>query len=192
MDKFTKLQEFMRYLLDDEKDARQGAEIVRAILEGQSPRMSQVAEKMAGSSARAYKAIQRFIGKNDLKQALLRLYQEEAEFVIGDPTEMERYHAPKTSYVGRLSDGRTEGYWLMVLSTPFRGRAIPFWFSIYSSRTIEEQATSRNQEHYRCFEEIKNLLGERPLVLDREFSYEDLLERMEKEHIQFVILSERQ
>ena len=187
MDKCSRLYGMMRYLLDDEKSVRQGAEIVQAMLEAQSPRMTDISEKMRGSRARGYKSIQRFIRQNDPKQALLRLYQEEAEYVIGDPTEMERHHAPKTSYVGTLKDGKTEGYWLMVLSTPFRGRAIPFWFTIYSSRTIEEEATSRNQEHYRCFEEIKRLLGDRPLVLDREFSYHDLMYRMEKEQIQYVI-----
>jgi hypothetical protein len=118
---------------------------------------------------------------------LLRLFQEEAEFVLGDPTEMPRYKAPKTSYVGTLSDDKTPGYWLMVLSTPFRGRAIPFHFITYSSKTIGKQATSRNQEHFRAFAKIKDLLGERPLVLDREFSYLELLERLVIEKIQFVI-----
>ncbi len=118
---------------------------------------------------------------------LLRFYQEDAEFMIGDPTEMERYKAPKTAYVGTLSDGKTAGYWLMVLSTPFRGRSLPFSFVVYSSRTIGEQVTSRNQEHFRCFEAVKQLLGERPLVLDREFSYEELMEILYIEHIQFVI-----
>jgi hypothetical protein len=75
----------------------------------------------------------------------------------------------------------------MVLSTPFRGRAIPFWFITYSSNTIRQQATSRNQEHFRCFEDIKFLLGDRPLVLDREFSYEELLSIFNIEQIQFVI-----
>ncbi len=56
-----------------------------------------------------YKVIQRFLKKVDLKQSLLRLYQEDAEFMIGDPTEMERYKAPKTAYVGTLSDGKTPG-----------------------------------------------------------------------------------
>jgi hypothetical protein len=123
----------------------------------------------------------------DLKSTLLRLYQEEAEFVIGDPTEMPRHKAPKTDYVGKLKDGETPGYWLLVLSTPFRGRALPFSFVTYSSRTIGEQLTSRNQEHYRCFEAVKQLLGERPLVLDREFSYEQLMEILYIEQIQFVI-----
>jgi hypothetical protein len=89
--------------------------------------------------------------------------------------------------VGTLSDGKTSGYWLVVLSTPFRRRSLPFSFVVYSSRTIGDQPTSRNQEHYCCFEEIKQLLGDRPLVLDREFSYEELMEILYIEHIQFVI-----
>jgi hypothetical protein len=58
---------------------------------------------------------------------------------------------------------------------------------VYSSRTIGDQSTSRNQEHFRCFEEVKRLLGDRPLVLDREFSYEELMEVLYIEQIQFVI-----
>jgi hypothetical protein len=187
MNKFINISKLMRYLLDDEKMVQKGSEIVEAILEAQSPRLTNIAEKMKGTSARGYRAIQRFLNQVDLKHVLVRLYQQEASFVIGDPTEMGRYKAPKTDYVGKLSDGETYGYWLMVLSTPFRGRAIPFWFITYSSNTIRYQATSRNQEHFRCFEEIKTLLGERPLVLDREFSYEELMTNFVSEQIQFVI-----
>jgi hypothetical protein len=187
MDKCIKFSEYMGYLIDDEKQAEQGSKIVQAILEAQSPRLSQIAEKMEGKSSSCYKSIQRFLNKVDMKQTLLRFYQEEAEYVIGDPTEMVRYRAPKTSYVGRLSDGEASGYWLMVLSTAFRGRAIPFSFITYSSRTIGDQVTSRNQEHFRCFEAVKQLLGERPLVLDREFSYAELMEILYIEQLQFVI-----
>ena len=187
MNKSIKFSAFMRYLLDDERLTMQGSKIIQALLEAQSPRLSNIAEKMAGNSTSCYKRIQRFLHKVDMKQVLLRFYQEEAKFVIGDPTEMERFRAPKTSYVGRLSDGTTAGYWLLVLSTPYRGRSIPFSFVVYSSRTIGEQITSRNQEHYRCFEEVKQLLGNRPLVLDREFSYHDLMEILTVEHINFVI-----
>lgn len=186
MNKFIKVLKFIRYLIDDEKLVKRGAEIIEALLEAQSPRMTNISEKMTGTSERSYKVIQRFIKQVDLKQVLLRLYREEANFVIGDPTEMERYKAPKTNYVGKL-EGEKNGYWLMALSTPFRGRAIPFWFVTYSSNTIRHEATSRNQEHFRCFEEVKFLLGERPLVLDREFSYEELLSIFTLEQIQFVI-----
>ena len=187
MDKCINFCEFMQYVFDDDKLAEQSATIIKGLLEAQSPRLTNISEKMDGKSSSNYKGIQRFLKKVDLKQRLLRLYQEEAEFVIGDPTEMVRYKAPKTSYVGTLSDGKTAGYWLMVLSTPFRGRSLPCSFVVYSSRTIGEQCTSRNQEHFRCFEDIKRLLGNRPLVLDREFSYEGLMEILYIEAIQFII-----
>ena len=45
---------------------------------------------------------------------------------------MPRPGACKTAYGGTLKDGKTFGYWLLVLSTPFRGRAIPFHFVTYS------------------------------------------------------------
>jgi len=167
--------------------SRQAAAIIKGILEAQSPRLSNISEKMAGHSNRNYKVIQRFLEKVDLQRVLLKLYQEQAEFVIGDPTEMERYRAPQTSYVGTLSDGKTAGYWLMVLSTPFRGRSLPCAFVVYSSKTIGAQSTSRNQEHMRCFAAVKELLGERPLVLDREFSYAELMASLQAEDIQFVI-----
>jgi hypothetical protein len=187
MDKCINFNEFMRYLFDDARLVEKGSQIVRALLEAQSPRLTNIAEQMDGKSESCYKVIQRFLSQTDLKSVLLRFYQEEAEFVIGDPTEMERFRAPKTLYVGTLSDGETPGYWLLVLSTPFRGRAIPFGFVTYSSRTIGDQATSRNQEHFRSFEAVKHLLGERPLVLDREFSYAELMEVLVVEQIQFVI-----
>ena len=188
MDKCINFSGFLEYLFDDKKMVKQASRIMKALLEAQSPRLTNIAEKMAGQKSESnYKVIQRFMKQVDLKQLLMRLYQEEAEFIIGDPTEMERCKAPKTSYVGTLSDGKTAGYWLMVLSTPFRGRSLPFSFVVYSSRTIGDQSTSRNQEHFRCFEAVKQLLGDRPLVLDREFSYEELMEILYIEHIQFVI-----
>jgi hypothetical protein len=187
MDKCINFSAFMRYLFDDTKMVEQGSKIIRALLEAQSPRLSNIAEKMRGNSASCYKRIQRFLQRADMKQVLLRFYHPEAGFVIGDPTEMERSRARKTAYVGTLSDGMTPGYWLLMLSMPFRGRAIPFSFVLYSSRTIGEQVTSRNQEHFRCFEQVKGLLGDRPLVLDREFSYHELMEVLTLEHIQFVI-----
>ncbi|MFV2045203.1 MAG: hypothetical protein ACC700_18465, partial [Anaerolineales bacterium] len=55
------------------------------------------------------------------------------------------------SPVGWLKDGKTRGFSLLVLTTPFRGRAIPFSFVSYSSETIQHQAGSRNLEHARAF-----------------------------------------
>ncbi len=47
--------------------------------------------------------------------------------------------------------------------------------------------TSRNQEHVPCFATVKELLGDKPLVLDREFNYRALMERLYIEEIPFVI-----
>jgi hypothetical protein len=73
------------------------------------------------------------------------------------------------------------------LATPYRGRAIPCHFVSYSSSTINRDATSRNQYHFEAFGDVKELLGDKPLVLDREFSYLELMENMVKENVNFVI-----
>jgi hypothetical protein len=187
MFKCIQLCDFLNHLFDQEALIPKAAIILQALLEACSPRLSRIAEKMPGCPETNYKTIQRFLARVDLKAALLRFFQEEAEFVIGDPTEMPRPQAKKTAYVGALSDGQSLGYWLLVLATPFRGRAIPFHFILYSSKTIGAQATSRNQEHFRAFAQIKAWLGERPLVLDREFSYLELLQNLVIEQLHFVI-----
>ncbi len=72
-------------------------------------------------------------------------------------------------------------------STPFHGRTIPCGFVSYSSKTINQEATSRNQHHFEAFAKVKELIGERPLVLDREFSYLELMENLVAEGLNFVI-----
>jgi hypothetical protein len=115
------------------------------------------------------------------------LFNEEADFVIGDPTEIERPHAEKTSYVGTLKDGKTKGFLMLTLATPLRGRALPFHFLTYSSRTFEEQPGSRNLEHFKAIQEIQQLIGSRPIVFDREFSYCQLLKSLVEAGVHFVI-----
>ena len=127
------------------------------------------------------------VAKVNLKASLLRLYREEAPFLIGDPTEMPRPDAKKTDYVGTLSDGQTSGYWLLILATPYHGRAIPCHFVSYSSAIIGAEVSSRNRYHYQAFAEVKELLGEKPLVLDREFSYLELMQALVMEQVNFVI-----
>lgn len=72
-----------------------------------------------GKSETCFKTIQRFLAGLEVKRHLLRLFHGEAEFMIGDPTEIFRHKAPKTSYVVTLSDGATPGY---LLKTPPNGR----------------------------------------------------------------------
>ena len=187
MNKFTHLSEFLGYLLDDGRAIKKAAVITAGILKAQSCRLSEIARVMPGSETGNYKCIQRFVAGESLKPRLLRLYQEEAAFMIGDPTEMPRPGAKKTGYVGKLSDGQTSGYGLLVLATPYQGRAIPCHFVSYSSAILGPEITSRNRYHFQAFAEVKELLGNKPLVLDREFSYLELLQALIVEEVNFVI-----
>jgi hypothetical protein len=187
MNKFTQLSEFLTYLLDNEKAVEKASRIVEGILRARCCRISEIAREMAGQEETNYKCIQRFLGAENLKSVLLRLYQEEAEFMIGDPTEMPRPQAKKTEYVGKVGDQDTRGYWLLLLATPYHGRALPCYFVSYSSTIIGAEATSRNRYHFQAFGELKTLLGEKPLVLDREFSYLELMQALVKENLNFVI-----
>jgi len=187
MNKFTHLLQFVQQMFDDRETAIKAKAIIKGILKARSPRMSDIAREMQGKEEANYKCIQRFLASSSPQQALLRLFQENASFVIGDPTEMPRPQAKKSEYVGTLSDGKTSGYWLLVLATPFHGRAIPCYAVNYSSKTINDEATSRNRHHFEAFAGVKELLGDKPLVLDREFSYLELLEMLVFEEINFVI-----
>jgi hypothetical protein len=187
MSKCIKMRQFMHALFDDETMANKAAEIGQAILTARSIRLTDIAAKMTGGPDASYKRLQRFIRHADPREALWRLFQEQAEFVIGDPTDIERPQAWKTAYVGTLKDGKTKGFWALVLATVYRGRAIPCGLITYSSKTIATRLDSRNLNHFRAFGELKDLLGERPLVLDREFSYLELLLNLVEEQLNFVI-----
>lgn len=178
---------FTQQLFDEEREARQAAQLIQAILKARSPRLTDIAEQMQGHPTANYKALQRFLRRVNPKDALRRLFQAKAPFVIGDPTEVPRPQARKTAYVGTLKDGKTRGFWLLLLATPFRGRAIPFSLVTYSSKTIAQEEMSRNRYHSRAFAVLKERIGERPLVLDREFSYLHLLLNLVAEEIHFVI-----
>ena len=52
---------------------------------------------MRGGYEGNYKKIQRFLAKTRPKEQLKKLFNEEAVYVIGDPTEIERLYAYKTS-----------------------------------------------------------------------------------------------
>jgi len=171
MYKFMQIEKFAKVIFDSEKTARKASKIMEGLLQSQSLRISDIADQMAGNEAANYKMVQRFLKKEYLHEVLQRLFNEEAEFVIGDPTEIERPGAKKTDYVGTLSDGQTKGFWMLTLATPLRGRALPCHFVTYSSATINDEATSRNLEHQRAVRGIKELIGDRTLIFDREFSY---------------------
>jgi hypothetical protein len=170
-----------------DKDNDKAARIVKGILGAKSPRISDISNEMDGNPDANYKTIQRFLDNNDPRENLHRLFNEDEEFVIGDPTEIHRLQAKKTKYVGKVGKDKKLGFWMLTLASPYKGRAIPFNFITYSSKTINDELSSRNLEHIKVIAELKELLGDKVLVLDREFSYEWFFENMLIEGIKFVI-----
>lgn len=187
MYKFIQIQRFAKGLFDNEKTASQASRIMLSIMDAKSPRISRIADAMPGGYEANYKMIQRFLKRTDLKTPLQRLFDAEAEFVLGDPTEIERAGAKATDYVGKLHDGQTRGFWMLALATPLRGCALPCNFITYSSATLGNDKTSRNLEHRRVIDEIAATIGDRPLVLDREFSYLGLFKHLVASQMRFVI-----
>lgn len=185
--KLSDMKRFSAECFDDSKEADKAANIFKGILDGRSPRISDISQAIRGNPEANYKAIQRFLDSNDTEEALNRLYWEEAPFILADPTDIERRQAKRTEYVGRLKDGKTLGFQVLPLAFPYRGRAIPFHFITYSSKTIGNDSTSRNLEHYRAISKLKELLGDKPIVMDREFSYEELFQALLAEGLKFVI-----
>lgn len=187
MIKYNQIIHFAKQLFERKEDAAQGARILCALLRACSARLTEVARQMPGKPEAAYKALQRFLRRVDAKAVLWRLFQADAPFVLCDVTEIARPQARRTAYVGRLKDGQTRGFWVLLLATPFHGRAIPFHFLTYSSQTIRQEATSRNMHHFRALQGLKELIGEKPLVLDREFSYLEFLLHLVAQKLHFVI-----
>jgi hypothetical protein len=181
-----KLVPFTQELFDREEE--KAARILWSVLETRSPRKSDWSQVFSHSSEAAnYRTIDRTLPKLEPNKALMRLYDPRSPFVLVDPTEMERPQANKTDYVGRLSDGKTLGFWMIVFAQPYRGRAIPFHFGVYSEATINRQITSRNLEWRDLVWEIKELVGETPLVFDREFSAQRWLDALEEAGCEWVV-----
>lgn len=187
MYKFIQIQRFAKTLFEDERTASKASQIMLGILKAKSPRISRIAEAMSGEYEANYKMIHRFLKKADLRSPLQRCFDAEAEFILGDPTEIERAGAKHTDYVGRLADGNKRGFWMLTLGTPMRGCVLPCNFVIYSSATLGSDTTSRNLEHRRGMDEIATIIGDRPLVLDREFSYLELFKHFVESEMHFVI-----
>ena len=104
------MEKYSDQLFTGKLEAKKAAPILKAILDSQSSRISQIAQHMGGSSAEANaKAIHRWLQDGDPEIALMRLYNDDTPYVIVDVTEVKRPQAKRTKYVGVLKDGKTLG-----------------------------------------------------------------------------------
>jgi hypothetical protein len=124
---------FAQMLFDSEYQAEKGAQILEGILKARSPRLSGIAQQMPGSSTANCKTIQRFLSQVDPREALWRLFQVEAPFVIADPTEIPRPQARNTPLCGHLAGWQDQrvlalgfGHSLSWAGHPFRVRDLFF------------------------------------------------------------------
>jgi len=117
------LYKFTSSLFDREDQAWKAAMIILGILKARSLRITEVARAIPKPFFAGPK-IYRFLKRAPLKEALLRLLYEDAPFVICDPTEIPRPRARRTPYVGRLKDGKTRGFQLLVFSFPGKGHPV--------------------------------------------------------------------
>lgn len=69
---------FTTTLFANDDEGEQAAPILTAILTARSPQLTDIAQTMAGSPGANYKRLQRFLAKTEAKEALLRLFWEEA------------------------------------------------------------------------------------------------------------------
>lgn len=142
---------------------------------------------MAGNYEASYKQISRFLAKlPQIDGILQRILLNNAKFIIGDPTIIDRPEAYKTEYVGLVRPDR-RGFYTLLFGAPFKGRIIPFHIHTYSPRTISENKSSRNIEHTNALAGICDIIGDLPVIFDREFSYHTLLEDFEVENKFYII-----
>ena len=181
-----KLERFVEELVDNHE-----AEIARllwAILETRSPRKSDWAQVYGeGQETSNYRAIERIWPYLEPEIALRRLYEPEGRYVLVDGTEIERKEAKKTPYVGRLSDGKTLGFWAIVFAQPYRGRVVPFYGGTYSENTLAQEVSSRNLEWQNMVYQVRALAQEAVWVFDREFSAQGWLETLNQAQVKYVI-----
>ena len=60
-------------------------------------------------------------------------------------------------------------------------------FVSYSFAIVGAEITSRNRLHFQIFAEVKDLLGDKPLISDHEFSHPELLQALITEEVNVVI-----
>jgi hypothetical protein len=86
MNKFIRISKFAEQLFTTKKQAQHASEIFQGIITARSLRLSDIAAHMPGQPAASYKRIQRFLQAEEPQETPKMLFNEEAEFVIGDPT----------------------------------------------------------------------------------------------------------
>ncbi|WP_135257368.1 transposase [Thermus caldilimi] len=182
------LRPFVSPLLDAwlERHEEKVARLLWAILASGSARKSDWARayRQEATEEANYKAIDRLLPLLEPQRYLLRLLDPKTPFLLVDPTEVPRPQAKRTPYVGRLSDGKTLGFWAVVLAQPYEGRAVPVYVGSY----WEGKPEGRNRTWEDWVEAVREYVEEGTVwVFDREFSFAGWLEALERAGVRYAV-----
>jgi len=117
-----RLLRFAQPLFDTTALAEKGARILEGILAAGSPRLSQISQHMTGHPDANYKMMQRFLACVDMKSVLLRLFQADAPFVIGNQVYYKG--RARVNIIGAWKPGRRQPMWVMTDLEAQRGLAL--------------------------------------------------------------------
>ncbi|TFU13981.1 IS4/IS5 family transposase [Thermus tengchongensis] len=169
-----------------ERHEEKVARLLWAILASGSARKSDWARayRQEATEEANYKAIDRLLPLLEPQRYLLRLLDPKTPFLLVDPTEVPRPQAKRTPYVGRLSDGKTLGFWAVVLAQPYEGRAVPVYVGSY----WEGKPEGRNRTWEDVVEAVREYVEEGTVwVFDREFSFAGWLEALERAGVRYAV-----
>ena len=82
---------------------------------------------------------------------------------------------------------RRRGFWMLLLGVSLRGRVLPWGGWTFSSRTLEQEATSQHRETQQAMERLQGLLQGRPLILDRGFHNRVFFAWLQQRGIPFIV-----
>ena len=105
------LRKFTSLLFPREDQAWKAAMIIQGILKARSPRITEVARVIPKGFFAGQKMIYRFLKRAPLKEALLRMFHEDAPFVICDPTGIPRPKGPPTWAGSRTERPGGSSFW---------------------------------------------------------------------------------
>ena len=71
MYKFMQIEKFAKVIFDTGETAKKASKIMEGILQAQSPRISDIADQMAGNDDANYKMVQRFLKQENLDVILV-------------------------------------------------------------------------------------------------------------------------
>lgn len=170
-------------------------DVIMAILISRSFRISEIGReigKMRGLKVSGgYEFVERVIEKipfEGVKRFMIRMFDEGSEWVLADTTEIEmKYVGKNHPYAGYLKDGKTKGILVLALGVPFEGRSKVFLVLPFSTKILEEAGKGKFEWYVEVMKELSQLLGDRLVVFDREFSNAFVFECFDEVGIKFLI-----